>query len=74
MSTDHLGTVVSSEMKAQEISENALALASGISRQTLRRRLASGDFTSRELAAVAAVLDLPMSELVIRAERQAATA
>lgn len=69
--TQQLGAVIAAEMRAAGISESRAALESGISRQTLRRRLASGDFTSRELISLAAVLNVPASRLMARAESAA---
>jgi lambda repressor-like predicted transcriptional regulator len=52
----HLGAVIAEALKQEGISENRAALESGISRQTLRRRLAGGDVTGRELGSLAYVL------------------
>lgn len=68
MSSNHLGTVVSSEMAARGISENQASFDTGISRQTLRRRIASGEFTVRELHAVARILDTTAADLLQRTE------
>lgn len=68
----HLGDVIRDEMEAQGVSENAAALGTGISRQTLHRRLVSGEFNTAELGRVARLLDLPASELMRRAEGVAA--
>lgn len=72
MSTSHLGTVVSAEMEAKGISVNKAALLSGISRPTLTRRLVTGDFSARELGAIAAVLRVKPSRLMRLAEEAAA--
>lgn len=69
--TKQIGAVVTARMRASGISESRAALESGISRQTLRRRLASGAFTTPELLSIAAVLDVPASVLLAQAEAAA---
>jgi lambda repressor-like predicted transcriptional regulator len=66
---NHLGEVVAEAMRKEGISENEASLRSGISRQTLRRRLRAGGFKDVEMFAVARALELPASELVARVER-----
>lgn len=67
-----LGEVVAEALRQEGISENDASLRTGISRQTLRRRLRGGGFKDTELFAVARLLELPASELVARAEQVAA--
>lgn len=69
--TKTLGEVIRAEMIARGVSENTAAMTSGISRQTLRRRLASGDFTTTELLALADVIGCTASDLMARAEQAA---
>jgi transcriptional regulator with XRE-family HTH domain len=70
--TNRLGEVIAEAMHEAGISENQAALRSGISRQTLRRRLAGGNFTATELVAIASILDTRASRLYARAEETAA--
>ena len=70
--TLRLGEVVAEAMHKAGISENQASLRTGISRQTLRRRLAAGNFTATELATIAAVLDTRASRLFALAEEKAA--
>lgn len=57
--------LIRSQLAAHDLSVAALAEATGIPRMTLTRRLADpGSFTLSELSRVAAVLDLPIVDLV----------
>lgn len=67
-----LGAVVAEAFTAAGISENAASIATGIARQTLRRRLTAGGFTTPELEAVADVLGTVPSRLMALAEERAA--
>jgi len=67
-----LGEVVAEVMRQKGVSENRVALESGISRQTLRRRLRGGGFIDNELSAIGRILELPASELMALAEKRAA--
>lgn len=55
---------VAAAMQAQGWSEKALAEATGISRVTLRRRLAGAAFNVAELAAIADALGTTVSDLL----------
>jgi plasmid maintenance system antidote protein VapI len=50
------------------ISEKALAAATGIARSTLQRKLVEGDFTARQMAALATHFGLTVEELTGLAE------
>lgn len=64
-----LATVAASALAEVGISEHRAAEVTGIPRSTLRRRLATGDFTISELAAVADLVGATMSALLARAEQ-----
>jgi transcriptional regulator with XRE-family HTH domain len=66
---NNLGGIVAEAFKDAGLSENEASLLTGISRQTLRRRLAGAPFDVTELANIARILDIPASELMARAER-----
>jgi transcriptional regulator with XRE-family HTH domain len=67
---NNLGDVITEALAGAGISQNQAALLTGISRETLRRRLAGATFDVDELAAVARILDTTASELMARAEQQ----
>jgi lambda repressor-like predicted transcriptional regulator len=67
-----LGEVVRVTLTSAGISENTASIQSGIPRQTLRRRLVTGDFKYGELQQVARVLNTTPAELLARAEGKAA--
>lgn len=68
---DRLGPVLTEALAEAGISENRAALASGITRQTLHRRLADGNPTGAELGALAHVLGINPDVLVARAQEEA---
>ena len=67
-----LGQVVRAALADAGISENAASVQSGIPRETLRRRVITGDFRYGELQKVALVLNTTAVELMARAEGRAA--
>lgn len=67
-----LGEVVRAALADAGISENAASVQSAIPRETLRRRIITGDFRYGELQKVAVVLGTTAAELLARAEERAA--
>lgn len=68
-----LARVVAEALDATELSDRQIAERTGIARTTLTRRLEDGDFKLvSELARIARVLGVPVSELVRKAEERAA--
>lgn len=67
-----LAEVVRIALNDAGISENAASIQSGIPRQTLRRRLVTGDFTYGELWKVADLLKTTPAKLQATAEKRAA--
>ena len=67
-----LAQVVRIALNDADLSENTASIRSGIPRQTLRRRLVTGDFKYGELQQIAGILDTTPAELLARAERGAA--
>lgn len=70
--TTPLGEVVATALDDAGLSENAAAKQSGIPRETLRRRLVTGNFTHGELWSIAEVLGTTPAALVAKAERRVA--
>jgi lambda repressor-like predicted transcriptional regulator len=70
--TAPLAEVVAAALKDAGLSDNAAATRSGIPRETLRRRLVTGDFKHGELWRIAEVLDTTPAALVAQAEKRAA--
>ena len=68
----HLGEVVTVALNHAGLSENTASKRSGIPRQTLRRRLITGDFKHGELWQIATLLDTTPADLMARAEKRAA--
>ena len=69
-----LAAVVGDAIKADRRTQRDVADAAGIPLVTLNRRLtATSPFTVLELAAVAKVLDVSVTDLALRAERSAST-
>lgn len=66
---NRLGLVIDEHRRQAGVSENTAALNSGISRQTLRRRLKGADVYASELGALAYVLNVPAECLVGITER-----
>lgn len=71
-SLNHLGEVVTVALNDAGLSENAASIRSGIPRQTLRRRLVTGDFKYTELCNLADLLDTTPDALVLKARQAAA--
>lgn len=69
---NRLGAVIADALAEEGISENRAALESGISRQTLRRRLTAGNLTAAELGSLAHILGIEPDTLVARAIGRAA--
>ena len=69
---NYLGEVVTVALNDADLSENVASIRSGIPRQTLRRRLITGDFKYGELQQIAGILNTTPAELLARAERGAA--
>ena len=69
-----LAQVVRAELDATGLTEREIQRRTGISRDTLNRRIAAGDLRSRDLLRIAGVLDIPLSVLVARAEKRHAAA
>jgi len=67
-----LALVVRLALNDADLSENTASIRSGIPRQTLRRRLVTGDFKYGELQQVADILGIKPSTLVALAEELAA--
>ena len=67
-----LAQVVRIALNDADLSENTASIRSGIPRQTLRRRLVTGDFKYGELQQIAGVLNTTPAELMARAEKSAA--
>ena len=67
-----LAEVVRVALNDADLSENTASILSGIPRQTLRRRLVTGDFKYGELQLVAGILDTTPAALLTRAEKRAA--
>ena len=67
-----LAQVVRIALNDADLSENTASIRSGIPRQTLRRRLVTGDFKYGELQQIAGVLNTTPAELMARAEGRAA--
>jgi len=67
-----LAQVVRLALNDADLSENTASILSGIPRQTLRRRLVTGDFKYGELQQVATILDTTPAALVALAEQAAA--
>lgn len=67
-----LAEVVRVALTDADLSENTASILSGIPRQTLRRRLVTGDFKYGELQQVAGILGTTPAELLARAEQRAA--
>lgn len=68
-----LSVEVRAEMERQKISLNSLASKTGIPISTLRRRVIGfSPFTTDELFVVTTLLGVKMSEIISRAETQAA--
>lgn len=68
----HLGEVVAVALNDAGLSENTASIRSGIARQTLRRRLVTGDFKYGELCKIADLLKTTPDALVIKARQAAA--
>jgi transcriptional regulator with XRE-family HTH domain len=69
--TARIAAVVREAVAASEYSTKALAESTGIARGTLMRKLkgpSESPFNTAELARLAAVLGIPVSEIVSRAE------
>lgn len=67
-----LGEVVRVALNDAGLSENTASKRSGIPRQTLRRRLVTGDFKYGELCEVADILNTTPEDLLIKARGTAA--
>jgi lambda repressor-like predicted transcriptional regulator len=67
-----LARVVAAALDDKGISVNGASIQSGIPRETLRRRLVTGDFKHGELWRIAEVLDTTPASLVAQAEKRAA--
>lgn len=67
-----LARVARDELDALSLSEREIERRTGRSRDTLKRRIASGELNSRDLLNIASLLDIPLSVLVARAEGRAA--
>jgi DNA invertase Pin-like site-specific DNA recombinase len=70
--TPRIGEVIAEAMREAGISENEAALKTGISRQTLRRRLNAGGIKDTEIYPLAALLNTSASRLYALAEERAA--
>jgi predicted transcriptional regulator len=70
--TERLGEVVRTALDAAGISENTASQRSGIPRETLRRRLVTGDFKFGELHRIAEVLSTTPADLVALTREDAA--
>jgi transcriptional regulator with XRE-family HTH domain len=68
---NHLGEVIAEALSQKGLSQSRAALESGISRETLRRRLRGGDITAAELGSLAYVLDREPRDLVAEAMARA---
>jgi lambda repressor-like predicted transcriptional regulator len=67
-----LAEVVGAALGAAGISQNAASIQSGIPRETLRRRLVTGDFKYGELCRIAEVLNTTPGALATEAQERAA--
>ena len=67
-----LARVAREELDAISLSEREIERRTGISRETLNRRIAAGELRSGDLLKIAALLGIPLSKLVRIAERRAA--
>ena len=72
LTPDFLAQVVRDELARTELSAREIERRSGIPRNTLERRLNSGELTLGNLIAVARLLGLRLSALVRLAEQRAA--
>ena len=67
-----LARVAREELDAISLSEREIERRTGISRDTLNRRIAAGELRSGDLLKIAALLNIPLSVLIARAEGRAA--
>lgn len=72
LTPEMLAQVVRDELDATGLAEREIERRTGISRDTLQRRVAAGELRSGDLLKVAALLDITLSALVARAEKRAA--
>jgi hypothetical protein len=72
LSPELLARVAREELDAISLSEREIERRTGIPRDTLNRRITAGELRSRDLLKIAALLDIPLSKLVARAEKRAA--
>lgn len=69
--TEALGGVVARALGIANLSEREAAHRTNIPRSTLKRKLVTGDFTVTELASIARVLKVNVSDLIQWAETAA---
>lgn len=67
-----LAQVARDELDALDLSDREIERLTGISRDTLKRRIASGALYGGDLIKIAGLLGVPLSVLVARAEGRAA--
>lgn len=68
----NLAQVVGEALGATGLSDREIERRTGLSRTTLARRLADGDFKFSEATRIAKLLDVDLSALVRQAEERAA--
>ena len=71
-SPELLARVAREELDALSLSEREIQRRTGISRDTLDRRVTAGELRSGDLLKIAALIGIPLSELIARAEGRAA--
>lgn len=71
LTPDTLAQVARAELDSTGLSEREIEKRTGISRETLNRRIAAGELRSRDLLKIAELIGEPLSALVARAERAA---
>lgn len=67
-----LARVAREELDALSLSEREIQRRTGISRDTLDRRVSSGELRSRDLLKISDLLGIKLSTLIARAEKRAA--
>lgn len=67
-----LARVAREELKATSLSEREIERRTGISRDTLNRRIEAGELRSSDLLRISRLLGIKLSTLVARAEKRAA--
>lgn len=68
-----LGTELKLILKDADMTQDELATYSGIPRNTLNRKINGGVFGFDELTRISRVLEMPLSEIIAKAERSIAT-